>query len=86
MKIFTIRLNIFTFALSVALLRVAYAQSRSGFTSFMGKQPPELVIAKDGWINWNGRLSLEKLRGYVVWLEFSYLNCGGCLRMEPHLV
>lgn len=43
--------------------------------SYLGKPPPELTAPKQDWLNTSGKaLSLEKLRGQVVWLEFSFLK------------
>ena len=43
--------------------------------SFLGKRPPELVVPENGWLNWKGgEISISKLRGHVVWLEFSFLH------------
>lgn len=39
----------------------------------VGTEAPELQVAEDAWLNWSGEISLEKLRGHVVWLEFSFL-------------
>ena len=50
-----------------------------------GRIPPELRVEPDGWLNVEGELTLEKLRGHVVWLEFSFIACGGCRMMKPIL-
>jgi len=44
------------------------------YNSYMGKTPPELVSEKEHWLNAKKPLSLEKLRGRVVWLEFSFID------------
>ena len=41
--------------------------------SFKGKAPPELASEKDQWINSKEAITLESLKGKVVWLEFSFL-------------
>lgn len=47
-------------------------RNKGGFTSFLGKEPPEFV--NDGtWIN-SPPLSLAEIRGDVVWLEFGFLH------------
>ena len=52
----------------------ACAQDEKNFNSYKGKAPPELASEKDHWINSTEALSLEKLKGKVVWLEFSFIN------------
>ncbi len=52
---------------------------------FNGRTPPELIAGEDGWLNVDGELSLASLRGHAVWLEFSFIACGGCQMMKPHL-
>lgn len=42
--------------------------------SYKGKSPPEVVSEKTQWVNASDALKLEKLKGKVVWLEFSFLN------------
>ncbi len=42
--------------------------------SLVGKQPPELIRSEGAWLNWKGDLSLESLRGHVLWLEFSFVR------------
>lgn len=38
--------------------------------SFLEKQPPEIKISKDRWFNSEEAVTLEGLKGKVVWLEF----------------
>ena len=57
-----------------------------GANSYLGKTPPELVSQKDQWLNPPEAITLEKLRGKVVWLEFGFLKCGPCKKMKPNLV
>jgi hypothetical protein len=40
----------------------------------LGKAPPELVGGTEDWLNDKDALKLEKLKGRVVWLEFSFLG------------
>ena len=40
--------------------------------SFLGRRPPELVSTTEHWLGWNERLTLAKLRGQVVWLQFNF--------------
>jgi hypothetical protein len=42
--------------------------------SFQGQVPPELTSTRGRWLNTDGELTLESLRGRVVWLEFSFLH------------
>lgn len=39
--------------------------------NLLGKEPPELVADKDHWLS-GPPVSLEKLRGRVVWLQFNF--------------
>lgn len=41
---------------------------------YQGKEPPEIAIPAEGWINSSEPLSLKGLRGRVVWLEFSFTH------------
>jgi thiol-disulfide isomerase/thioredoxin len=53
------------------------------FLSFRGKAPPE--FAADGtWVS-GGPATLASLRGRVVYLQFAFLRCGGCIPMMPFL-
>ena len=74
------------FLLSVFIILPAQAQNEREYCpNYDGKIPPSLQVAANGWMNYDGELSLEKLRGHVVWLEFSFIACGGCQMMKPHL-
>ena len=42
------------------------------FKSFLKRRPPELQTTAEQWVNQKGTLTLEKLRGKVVWLEFNF--------------
>ena len=43
--------------------------------SYIGKVPPELVMAKGArWLNAEDPVTLSKLKGRVVWLEFSFIH------------
>ena len=53
---------------------VAQDEQEAFFKSFQGKRPPELIDRAEHWLNWKGDISLEKLRGHVVWLEFSFIH------------
>lgn len=39
--------------------------------SFLGEKPPELVFEAEWWIN-TEPLTLEELRGKVVWLQYHF--------------
>lgn len=66
-----------------ALLLCALPQEEKFGKSFLGKAPPELVTAKDQWINAVEPLKLGALKGKVVWLEFGFLKCAPCRKMMP---
>jgi hypothetical protein len=63
---------------SAVLLGAAAAtsagQDEPYYNSYKGKTPPELVSEKEHWLNSKKPLTLEKLRGRVVWLEFSFID------------
>ena len=40
--------------------------------SFLGEAPPELVADKDHWLGKSPSISLAKLKGKVVWLQFNF--------------
>ena len=42
--------------------------------SYVGKMAPELGGRKGDWLNQKSPISLKKLRGRVVWLEFSFIH------------
>lgn len=47
--------------------------SASGdFNSFEDREPPELVSSPAHWMGGKGAVTLEKLRGQVVWLQFNF--------------
>ena len=75
--------------LAVSLFLVpgpGWAQAGEGYCrDYNGKQPPELVAAPDDWMNDDNGLTLANLRGHVVWLEFSFVACGGCQMMKAQL-
>lgn len=62
-------------AIWAGLAALGKAQEEPLFSnSYKGKAPPELVSEAGAWINASEPLRLEKLRGKVVWLEFSFLD------------
>lgn len=52
----------------------AAGQDDPYYNSYKGKVPPELVSEKEHWLNAKKPLTLEGLRGRVVWLEFSFID------------
>jgi hypothetical protein len=56
------------------LVLAALAQDGKYSHSYKDQVPPEITAAEDHWINASQAATLEKLRGHVVWLEFSFLN------------
>jgi thiol-disulfide isomerase/thioredoxin len=68
-----------------AALLVGLLLQDGGANSYLGKTPPELVSRKDQWLNAPEAITLEKLRGKVVWLEFGFLKCAPCKKMKPNL-
>ncbi len=60
-------------ALAAALLPGVVAAAQS--TAVSGKDvAPGFEAPADEWVNWDADLSLEKLRGHVVWVEFSFIH------------
>jgi hypothetical protein len=55
------------------------------FRSFLGRAPPE-IPRRGTWVNASERLSLERLRGKVVVLQFAFLGCQACGWLTPWLV
>ncbi len=43
-----------------------------GFRSFKGRAPPEIVSSERHWMNASRTVTLERLRGKVVWLQFNF--------------
>lgn len=62
-------------ALCAAIACSAPAQDEElSQNSYKGKAPPAIEIAKERWINAKDAIRLDKLKGRVVWLEFSFLG------------
>lgn len=62
-------------ALAAASLAAVAQDEPQYFNSYKGKAPPELVSDKENWFNGgDAAITLEKLKGKVVWLEFSFIN------------
>jgi hypothetical protein len=58
--------------LLACLLTSTAAAQKHNFNSYLGKQPPELVSTQAHWLGWHERVTLEKLKGKVVWLQFNF--------------
>jgi len=69
--------------LAAVVLACAVPQDGRFAHSYLGKAPPELIGAKDQWINAPEGLQLRALKGKVVWLEFGFLKCAPCRKMFP---
>jgi len=69
-----------------ALLFLAGAQEQNLGNSYLGKAPPEFANEGARWLNVAGPLTLEKLKGKVVWIEFGFLKCPPCRKMKPTLI
>lgn len=69
--------------IAAAILACAAAQDNKFGNSYLGKAPPELVGAKEQWLNAADGLEIRKLKGKVVWLEFGFLKCAPCRKMMP---
>ena len=50
--------------------RAEFRRGDSGF--FKGQMPPELVSSPRHWVNTSGGVTLDDLRGKVVWLQFNF--------------
>lgn len=57
--------------LACSLTSTATAQ-KHGFNSYLGKHPPELVSKQEHWLGWQEQVTLEKLKGNVIWLQFNF--------------
>ena len=68
-----------------AALLAGLLLQEGGANSYLGKAPPELVSKPEQWFNPPPAITLEKLRGKVVWLEFGFLKCLPCRKMKPAL-
>src|SRR5689334_711747 len=69
-----------------ALLFLAAAQKQNLGNSYSGKAPPELTNEGAKWLNVAAPLTLEKLKGKAVWIEFGFLKCPPCRKMKPNLI
>ncbi len=62
-------------AIVAGLLPACAQDEPQYFNSYKGKAPPELVSDKENWFNGgDAAITFEKLKGKVVWLEFSFIN------------
>jgi len=71
MAIHTVRFWLFSLALVAC---AAQDDEKLSANSYKGKEPPELQSKREHWINAKEPLLLRKLKGRVVWLEFSFLD------------
>ena len=71
--------------LAALLSALSAAQDQNLGNSYLGKAPPELIGDKEQWLN-SEPLSLAKLKGKVVWIEFGFLKCPPCRKMKPTLI
>ncbi len=60
--------------LAVMAAGVAAQDAKMYSNTYKGKAPPELTMTKEHWITSKQALSLAKLKGRVVYLEFGYLD------------
>ena len=65
-------LTLAVFALLIAL--PAMGQDKIYSNSYMGKAPPAIDADVGDWSNVAASPNLEKLRGRVVYLEFSFIH------------
>ena len=71
--------------LAALLAALSAPQEQNLGNSYLGKAPPEIVSEKEQWLN-SEPLSLGKLKGKVVWIEFGFLKCPPCRKMKPTLI
>ena len=57
--------------LACSLVATAAAQ-RFNHNSYLGKAPPELVSQRHHWLGWGEMVTLDELKGEVVWLQFNF--------------
>lgn len=56
------------------LAGAAAAAGVEGPPNLVGKAPPTIDIAAKEWLNTKGQVSLDALKGRVVWLEFGFIH------------
>ena len=59
---------------ALVLWVVPREQDKIYSNSYKGKAPPNIKVKKDNLVNAKKDLDVEKLKGRVVWLEFSFLG------------
>ena len=58
--------------LLVCSLVATAAAQRFNHNSYLGKAPPELLSQRDHWLGWHEMVTLDRLKGKVVWLQFNF--------------
>ena len=51
---------------------IRHQSGSDGFRSSKGRVPPEIMSSEQHWMNASGAVTLERLRGKVVWLQFNF--------------
>ncbi len=51
---------------------IRHQSGSDSFRSFKGRVPPEIVSSERHWVNASRAVTLERLRGKVVWLQFNF--------------
>ncbi len=65
--------SMLVFALAITGLASSDALGqKNSRNSYLGKAPPEIVSEAGHWIGASEPLTLEKLKGKVVWLTFNF--------------
>lgn len=62
---------VFLLLLACSFVPTAAAQ-KFNHNSYVGKEPPELVSRRDHWLGWHQKVTLNDLKGRVVWLQFNF--------------
>jgi hypothetical protein len=58
--------------LLVGSLVATAAAQKFNHNSYLGKAPPELVSRRNHWLGWGETVTLDRLKGKVVWLQFNF--------------
>jgi thiol-disulfide isomerase/thioredoxin len=76
--------RIILYALAGILVFFALKSFQNRDQRFVGTVPQEFP-ADGSWLGTNQPLRLADLRGKVVLMQFSFINCPYCREMDPHL-